>query len=186
MNKELKVMIYTAVSLLLTLLIFDNLFHLKSQSYMPQVTYSSQTIALNRLRHPNINRSSEIGKYPSVKNKKVQLVAIKNRNLMYVIASHKVIYIAHALISYQPNILTINSARGEQSIHIDGNSQSHAIHWLSIGRLGYIESPISVHNHKIRRNWIKEKFRIANTIEVSKKDAKWLQQLPKGTTVTIK
>lgn len=186
MNKELKVMISTAISLLVVLLVCDNLIHLRSRSYLANKTYDSQTVALNKLRHPNINRSSERGKYPSLKEKGINLVAVRKNNLLYVTRHQRVIYIAYALINSKPQQLTVNSARGEHNVHINSHSQSSAINWISVGRLGYIESPMIVGNHKVHHNWLKNKYQISNTIEVSRKDAKWLQQLPKGTTVTIK
>ena len=66
MNKELKVMIYSALSLLVILLVAINIINLNSSKYINEATISSQRVALNRLKHPNLTPSSEVGKYPQL------------------------------------------------------------------------------------------------------------------------
>ncbi|WP_102279765.1 hypothetical protein [[Lactobacillus] timonensis] len=187
MNKELKVMIYTAIGLLLILVVCNNIIHSKKQLYISEGTYASQTMALNRLRSPNIRRPSERGKYPSLKHKKgIKVIAVPQNNLLYVLDHRRVLYIAHALINFTPRALAVNDARGEKSFHMNNGQGSSAVAWTSIGQDGYLESPLKVNQHTVRGNWVKKKYRILNTIELSKKDAAWLQKLPQGTGIVIK
>lgn len=187
MNKELKVMVYSALSLLIILLVATNIINLNSNKYINEATISSQRIALNRLKHPNLNRSSEIGKYPQLKKyKKIELLATKGTNRLYVISDHKVIYIVNAKVNIEPTVTTINAARGEYTFHVNGNNQGISNNWLNFGKLGYIESPYSINNHQVRGNWMKNQHSLPCTIEVSKPDAKWLRQVPKGTTIIVK
>lgn len=187
MNKELKVMIYSALSLLVILLVAVNVINLNSSKYINEATISSQRIALNRLKHPNLNHSSEIGKYPQLrKQKKIKLLATRGTNRLYVISEHKVIYIVNAKVNIKPTITTLNAARGEYTFHVNGNSQGISNNWLNFGKLGYIESPYTINNHRVRDNWIKSKHSLPCTIEVSKPDAKWLRQVPKGTAIIVR
>ena len=187
MNKELKVMIYSALSLLVILLVAINIINLNSSKYINEATISSQRVALNHLKHSNLNRSSEVGKYPQLKKqKKIKLLAIKENNRMYVISDHKVIYIVNAKVNIAPTVTTINAARGEYTFHVNGNNQGVSNNWLNFGKLGYIESPYSINNHRVRSNWIKNKHSLPYTIEVSRPDAKWLRQVPKGTAIIVR
>ena len=186
-NKELKAMIYTAISLLITLLIIINIVNFGSDNYINEATKSSQRIALNHLKRPHLNHSSELGKYPKLKGQKnIELLALKRTNRLYVINNHRVIYIVNAEINLNPTSTRINAARGERAFHVKNSKQSITVNWLSFAKLGYIESIVSVNNHQVRGNWINDKYHLPNTIEVSKPDAKWLQQLPKGTELIVK
>ena len=100
MNKELKIMIYTALGILVVLLISVNLATLISNDYITETTKSSQRIALNRLRRPHLNRSSELGKYPDLKKKRITLLAIRKSNRL--IISESCILLTLKLISSQP------------------------------------------------------------------------------------
>ena len=186
MNKELKIMIYTALGILVVLLISVNLATLISNDYINETTKSSQRIALNRLRRPHLNRSSELGKYPDLKKKRITLLAIRKSNRLYVINNHRVLYIVNAEINLKPSCTVINAARGEHTVHVKDNTQSMGVNWLNFGKLGYIESPVSVNTHRVHGNWIRNSHHLPNTIEVSKTDAKWLQQLPKGTKLIVR
>lgn len=187
MNKELKVMIYSALSLLVILLVAINIINLNSSKYINEATISSQRVALNRLKHPNLTRSSEVGKYPQLKKqKKIKLLATKGTHRLYVISDHKVIYIVNAKVNIAPTVTTINAARGEYTFHVNGNNQGISNNWLNFRKLGYIESPYSINNHRVCGNWIKNKYSLPCTIEVSRPDAKWLRQVPKGTAIIVR
>lgn len=179
-------MIYTALGILVVLLISVNLTTLISNDYITETTKSSQRIALNRLRRPHLNRSSEFGKYPELKKKRITLLATRKSNRLYVINNQRVLYIVNAEINIKPTRTEINAARGEHTVHVNDNNQSMGDNWLNFGKLGYIESPFSVNNHRVHGNWIKDSYHLPNTIEVSKPDAKWLQQLPKGTKLVVR
>ena len=58
--------------------------------------------------------------------------------------------------------------------------------WINFGKLGYIEAPTMINGKHSKANWFKNHEHLADTIEVSKKDAQWLQQIPNGTTLTVK
>ena len=187
MNKELKVMIYSALSLLVILLVAINIINLNSSKYINEATISSQRVALNRLKHPNLTRSSEVGKYPQLKKqKKIKLLATKGTHRLYVISDHKVIYIVNAKVNIATPVTTIKAARGEYTFHVNGNNQGISNNWLNFRKLGYIESPYSINNHRVRGNWIKNKYSLPCTIEVSRPDAKWLRQVPKGTAIIVR
>lgn len=159
MNRELKVMIYRAFGVLVILLIIANIVSQCRYHYNSVGTYWSQTVAINRLRHPHLNRSSSIGKYPQLKkHKKIRLVAISRVNLLYVLDGRRVIYVAHAKVNHQPTTATVNAARGERTFHVNGRLQSNAINWTSFDRLGYIESPVSLNNQRVHGNWINDRL----------------------------
>lgn len=180
-------MIYTSIGILTILLIIINIVNMGSGNYIDEATKGSQRIALNRLKKPHNNRSSELGSYPKLKKQKgVELLALKKNNRLYVINNHRVIYIVNAKINLDPTSTRINAARGERAFHVKNAKQSIAVNWLSFAKLGYIESIVSVNNHQVRGNWINDKYHLPNTIEVSKPDAKWLQQLPKDTELVIR
>lgn len=187
MNKELKAMILSALAMLLVLIVAINVFHYSSNNYISEADRYSQQMALNRLRHPHLSRSSEFGKYPMLKNKQhLKLIAVRKSNRLYVTNSQKVIYVVNAQINHHPTVTTINAARGEQVNHVNSKTQSTSINWTNFGKLGYIESPTVINNHRIHGNWLQNSHHVANTIEVSKPDAKWLQQLPANTKLIIK
>lgn len=187
MNKELQVMIYTAFAILAILLIIVNIYSLSSNHYLSDASISSQQVAVNRLKRPHLKRASEVGKYPQLKKqKRLQLLAVRQSNRLYVISNHKVIYVVNAGINLQPTTTAINAARGEQASHVNNSNQSIANSWLSFGQLGYIESPVSINGKRVHGNWIKNKYHLPNTIEVSRPDAKWLQQVPKDTKLIIR
>lgn len=187
MNKELQVMIYTAFAILAILLTIVNIYSLSSSHYLSDATISSQQVAENRLKRPQLKRASEVGKYPKLKKqKKIRLLAVRKSSHLYVISNHKVIYVVNAGINLQPTTTSINAARGERAFHVRNNSQSIANSWLSFGQLGYIESPVSINGKWVHGNWIKNGYHLPNTIEVSRPDAKWLQQVPKDTKLIIR
>lgn len=180
-------MLKSAFSILVVLLLIANIVHLGAQNYLSTASKSSQITALNRLRHPRLNHASVLSKYPSLKGHKgLQLLTVRQSHRLYVISNHRVLYIAHAAINLQPTTTTINAARGEHTFHVQNGNQSIADNWTNFGKLGYIETPVSINNHRVHDNWIKHHEYLPNTIEVSKPDAKWLQQLPKGTKLTVK
>lgn len=70
-NNELKKMMYIAFTLVILVLVIINIFFLCHKDYASVGTYSSRVRMLNRLKHPNIKHSSEIGSYPPLKSKKI-------------------------------------------------------------------------------------------------------------------
>lgn len=188
MNKELRAMMETAFIILGVLLVVVNsVAFLNSNNYITAATKSSQQIALNRLRHANLNHSSEFGKYPQLKRyQKVKLLAVSSSNRLYVISNHRVLYIINATINTKPTTTTINAARGERAFHVNKKAQIITENWLNFDRLGYIEALFSVDNKRVHGNWLANRQRLTDTIEVSRPDAKWLQQLPKGTKLIVK
>lgn len=186
MNKELKTMLYCAFLILAIIAIVINVVSLSSSGYVEGVTKSSQRLALNRLKIPRLKHSSEIGGYPRLrKHEDVKLIAVKKDNRLYVVKNHQVIYIINAKINHSSTTTRLNAARGEVAFHVEGKTQSIAEKWISFDKLGYIETPVSIDGQKVKGNWLKDKSHVPNAIEVSRPDAKWLQQLPKGTEIVI-
>ena len=186
MNPELKKMMRLAFLMLAILVVVINIYSLRSSNHITGVTFRSQQAALNRLKRPKLNRPSESGKYPKINRNTYRLIAIKKTNRLYVVSHHKTIYIINAKVNLEPTVKKINRARGERTFHVSGNNQIMAESWINFGKLGYIEAPTMINGKHSKANWFKNHEHLADTIEVSKKDAQWLQQIPNGTTLTVK
>lgn len=177
-------MIYLAFAITMILVVVTNIYSYCS-NHIAGTDYISQRIALNRLKHPRLNGSSEWGSYPKL-HKNVQLIAIRKANKLYVIQNKKIIYVINAKINLHPSKFQINGARGEHDLHVQNGERSIANSWLNFGKLGYIESPMTIDGQKVHGNWLNNSKSLNNTIEISRPDAHWLQGVPKGTTLIIK
>lgn len=186
-NHELKRMLESALGLLAGCLVVLNLVSLNPHHYLATATVSSQRLALNRLKPPHLNQASEHGKYPRLSSHdKVKLIALRKQNRLYVIRNHQVIYLMNAQINFKPTTTVINAAHGTAAIHVNYQHQQMGTNWTSFGQIGYLEAPFSIQGHRVHGNWLRLKATIPNTIEVSRPDAHWLQQIPQGTALTIK
>ncbi|MDW5473817.1 hypothetical protein SAZ89_09220 [Limosilactobacillus reuteri] len=101
MNKELKSLLFISTGLFLIFVLIFNLYTYNAASFIPQARKTSQILSQNRLRAPNIHRSSENWAYPKIGNVPIELIAIKQAKRILVINSNKrqVIYIIHAQIN---------------------------------------------------------------------------------------
>lgn len=188
-NPELKAMWRLAFPGLLIILVVINLFAwLHTSQHVTGVSYASQVVTENRLRHANIKHSSVIGgehKHLTSKDH-VKLIAVKKRNLVYVVTKRHVVYALHAKVNLKNGHAgVINDARGQQNTHVVNGKQITASTWTSFGSAGYIESPETVNGQKVRGNWLKQRTKLTNTILVSRPDAHWLQKMPKGTAIVV-
>ena len=59
MNKELKSLLFISTGLFLIFVLIFNLYTYNAASFIPQASKTSQILSQNRLRAPNIHRSSE-------------------------------------------------------------------------------------------------------------------------------
>ena len=190
MNKELKSLLFISTGLFLSFVLIFNLYTYNATRFIPQASKTSQILNQNRLRAPNIHRSSENWTYPKIDNDPIELVAVKQAKRILVINSNKrqVIYIIHAQINLpaQKNSFRLLHARGQQIYHINGSQQAIAKNWLGINDGNYIETPVTdMSNHQVSRN-LRKAPKIENTIQVSTPDAKWLQTLPENTPLIVK
>ncbi|WP_242364300.1 hypothetical protein [Limosilactobacillus antri] len=188
MNKELKIMFKIGFSLLALLLIIINGHSWIAHKRTLPGTDSSFQVAVNRLRHPQLNHPSELARYPRLKGQPaLYLVAIRKERRLYVISGHQVLYIVNARINLSPATLHINHSRGNQIFNQNNNVQQVGTNWLSLSQADtFIEAPVEVNNHRVHGNWLQARYHCANTIDVSKPDAYWLQDLPAGTRLVIK
>lgn len=167
-------------------LLLINISSITSQNIISSTSYASQRIALNKLRKPNLKHPSEIGPYPNIDKKNIKLVAIKRTNRLYVNSKRKTLYIINAKVNLNATKTSLNSARGTISLSINNNDKIESRNWISFGQNSYIESPYLINENRGKKNWFKNNKHLSNTIEVSEPDAKWLQDLPKGTSLTVK
>lgn len=188
-NPELKRMWQLALATLAVILIVANVVTWAHPRYrLPRVSYASQLKADNRLRHPNLNHASSVGKYPRLTNRgHLTLVALPAQHRLYLTTNSKVLYACHATVSRRlPQRTVISGSYGQQNVHVNHGQESTAVNWTSIGSHYYLESPQTIAGRTVHGNWIRNNVHLENAILVSKADAHWLQQLPTGTTVIVK
>lgn len=87
MNKELKSLLFISTGLFLIFVLIFNLYTYNAARFIPQASKTSQILNQNRLRAPNIHRSSENWTYPKIDNAHIELVAIKQAKRILVINS---------------------------------------------------------------------------------------------------
>lgn len=184
MNKELKLMIYWAMGLVVLSLIGINFYNFYFNKRLLDVTYRSERVCLNRLRCPKINHSSEIGRYPHI-YRHLQLIALQRQDKLYVLHGNQVVYIMNAKIKSARTKTQLNATHGEHTFYIKNNVVTVGNSWTSYGKDGYIESPEVLRSLR-RPKWFYQQNQVTNTIRVSQPDAEWLQRLPKGTSLVIK
>lgn len=190
MNKELKHLLVISISLFLIFIFILNINTYHGHHFIPQASKQSQIICRNRLRAPWLRYSSEKWPYPKIDHRQLELIAVKKQHLILVVDTnkHQAIYAVHAQInpSAQTKPLTVLRARGQQIYHIIGARQTTGQYWLGISNGDYIESPLTGLNQQRVPHRLTKVSPVENTIQVSRPDAKWLQQVPKNTPLLIK
>lgn len=120
MNKELKSLLFISTGLFLIFVLIFNLYTYNAARSIPQASKTSQILNQNRLRAPNIHRSSENWAYPKIDNAPIELVAVKQAKRILVINSNKrqVIYIIHAQINLpaQKKFFSLTSCSGTANL----------------------------------------------------------------------
>ncbi|MCH3910543.1 MAG: hypothetical protein LKE20_00165 [Limosilactobacillus oris] len=188
MNEELKKMFKVGFGVLALLLVIINFIAWLSHNQALGATYSSQCLAVNRLRSPRVGRPSEHGHYPRLaRHQRVKLMVVKKKKRLYVLSNHHVLYIINAKTNLAPTTTQINGARGTSIFTQNNNVQQVGANWLSLSQAdAFIEAPTYINNHRVRGNWLYSRYHCTNTIDVSKPDARWLQSLPNNTRLVIK
>lgn len=188
MNRELKRLCQIAGTIFLVIILFINIrAYLDSGRFIPEASRVSQVHNTNLLRKAKLNKSSELKNYPNLKKQRnLHLIAEPGMQKVFVLSGHKVIYIMHAQIYVSPQTLTSQTKSGQQLFHIDGQTTITAQNWTEFGQHYYFESLSHTNQQAVKKKWLAKPVRIPNTIQLSTPDAKWVQTLPQGTTITIR
>lgn len=188
MNTELKKLTRLGIIILVTIVLIINLsYYLNRNHFIPNASRSSQVIHTNRLRRANINRPSEHGRYPNLRQaKSITVVADSQMQKVFILSHQRVIYIMHALVHTTKRHFSCQAQTGQQLIAINGNQAYAAQDWTEFGHHFYFASPVSNNNQTVSGNWLKTNFAFPNSILLSKPDAQWVQTIPKGTKIIVR
>lgn len=188
MNEELKKMFKVGFGVFALLLVIINFIAWLSHNQALGATYSSQCLAVNRLRSPRVGRPSEHGHYPQLaRHQRVKLVVMKKEKRLYVLSNHHVLYIINAKTNLAPTTTQINGARGTIIFTQNNGIRQVGANLLSLNHADtFIEAPAYINNHRVHGNWLRSRYQCTNTVDVSKPDAHWLQSLPNNTRLVIK
>ena len=188
MNREFKHLCQIAGVILLLVILFTNAHcYLDSSHFIPEARRTSQVYNTNLLSKPRLYKASEHRNYPNLRKQAgLRLIAEPGMKKVFVLSKHKVIYIMHAQVNAQPGHFTSQGKYGQQLFHVQGRDAVYAKSWTEFGHHYYFETPVSRDQHPVSNKWLEKPAKVANTIQLSAPDAKWVQSLPKGTTIIIR
>lgn len=188
MIRKQKQFILLMAALLAAILLIINIYaYVDSSRFITDASRTSQILNTNRLRHPNINKPSEHKHYPALHNQdQLRLIMVPGMQRLYVLNGQRVIYIMHAKTTITHQTVTVQGHHGQQIDHIGAGRTLAGCDWSALSHQCYIIAPTMVDQERVGANWLKESFAFPNTIQLSRPDAQWLQELPKNTKIIIR
>ncbi|MGN1279248.1 MAG: hypothetical protein ACI4T4_01040 [Limosilactobacillus sp.] len=188
MNSKQKQFIILTAALFAVIVLFINIHaYLDSSRFITGASRVSQVLNTNRLRRPNINKPSEHKRYPNLRQQaRLRIIAVPGMKRIYVLNGHRVIYIMHARVMVNQRTLVLRGQHGQQIDHVEAGHTLAGTNWSAMSHQCYIISPATVDKTQVKKDWLKARFTFPNTIQLSRPDAQWLQNLPKNTKITIR
>ena len=188
MNNKQKQFILLTTALFVVIVLFINLHaYLDTSRFITGASRTSQALNTNRLRRPNLSKSSEHRRYPDLRKQSgLRLIAISGMKRVYVLSGQRVIYIMHARVAINHQSVVSRGQRGQQIDHVAAGHTLAGRNWSALSRQSYIVAPAASDQNQVKGNWLKTSFDFPNTIQLSRPDAQWLQTLPKGTKIVIR
>ena len=188
MNSKQKQFVLITAVLFVVLVFFINIHaYFDSSRFITGASRTSQVLNTNRLRHPNINKSSEHKSYPDLRKlKQLRVIAVPDMHRVYVLSGQRVVYIMHARVTIQKRSIITSGKQGQQVDYVGAGHIFAGDNWTALSHQSYIIAPTTIDQKAVAKNWLKSDFDFPDTIQLSRPDAQWLQTLPKNTKITIR